>query len=1352
VKPREYLPLLVTLVAWLLGAGCNDGGRFARALEVRDRAQAIGGPAALVDLGDFVLENDQIRIGLPRKGNSTGPGVFGGSLIDADVRRHTPAHRAGRGLDQFAELFPVGNLAIPAVCQSSRDKVEGFCARLPRGLQPDVRVLCDGSRPCRTCHGRQQCAALEAQIDLERPENGDYADPLDPTRPGPAAPSEAAAVIRVEGPAGNYLEALGLVALANVKMSFRFRNDFILEPGSRVVRIRTLLTEANPLDGSVLRPGGALVELPSLKKPAPLFGILLGSGMFPTELPDLDPGVAGGDFLFFGERLHIFAPGVGFDVYRGMREKFATGQDPINNPLAAEYLAGVGEHVSYAIGSSDREGRYLLPIYSGAVTAGFTHGAHCGRGACQGTPEQCRNVIDCANARAYVFERLFAVGDGDVASAAGPLLRARGEPLGRLAGRVVDGRDGRPVSGAEVHAYPVPRSQADCLPGGRADQPWSGGPAGFEAGCLVPRHFQGAVSHLRTDRRADDLPAGRFEGELPPGRYFLLAKSRHRPRSPLVEVEVRADRETEAVLALGPPARIAFEVLDDQNQRVPAKLLLGQCLPDCAGRLEGACAEDAGCASGKCVETLAGRRCLVDSCPASRACNLDTHRCERREACRADGDCGLTERCLVPSGATEGRCACAPSVHRQVALAESSFPPGIGRYLYAPTGKGELEIEPGAYEVWASRGLEYSVDRQSVQALPAREALLTFRLRREVDTEGWVSGDFHVHGQNSYDAVVSHRDRVACFAGEGVEVLSTSDHDYITDLGPYVREMGLEKWLTSQVGDELTTVEIGHWLAFPLRYEEWRDGNRVREQGAVDWTGKPPEQLHRELRALGEFGPEDTVIVVAHPRDAFFGYFDQFGMNAFDPSRIEGSLFEYFPPFQVNPLATPDQFTGTFDALELFNSKRFELIRTPTAGEVRDYNLARQAVQALADQGAPVEVVEAELIALDRAYVKEMLRRTPAEQDAIWDADGRGGCELYAFCADDADCDSGAGQRCDRANMRCGRPCAGPSECGGLACREGFCEHAFAPAEAPCTKHEGVIDDWMRLIDHGVVRTGMGNSDTHQLFTQTEGGLPRNWIRSAAETPLAIDRRALARAIKAGRLTTSYGPFLEVWLGEAEVGELHTPAAGATTAPLRVRVQSPGWFDVDRVEIYRSGRLVHVLTGAGDELDPSSRVDVSGLAVPNPRVVNLDATFDEPVTGQDAWYVVVAMGLEGRDLSPVYTEHPYLKLEIGDILSRSLASVPLPMEIDSAAVPRVFRVLPYGVTNPVFLDADRSGRYDAPNPTPAWADGPAARRAQPLTSSRVGRSPLAPETSMSEMRAQQLRRFMAILARAFEHH
>ncbi|MBN2498729.1 MAG: hypothetical protein JXR96_29330 [Deltaproteobacteria bacterium] len=1340
-RMNRLLPVLAPIALATLATGCNDTGPYARAYPITDRRQIIGGESALADLGDLVLENDQIRIGIPKRGNSVGPGVFGGSLIDADLQRPQPAYRAGRGLDQFTELFPVGNLSIASVCEADETKHESFCA-LPEGAdEPRVEVLCDGLRPCTVCSG-PDCA-----IDLREPSNADYADADDPDAAGPGAPSEQAAVVRVEAQSGNYLEALQLVDLANVKSNFIIRNDFILEPGARYARIRTLLTETRP-DGTVRNPDGTAIALPALDDVKPLFGLLLGSAMFPTELPDLDPGITGGDFLFFGDRMHLFAPGVGFDVYRNIRNKFATGQDPLNNPVAADFLVGVGEHVSYAIGSPDPGGKYLLPILSGAVTAGFSHGANCSTQPCLGTPDQCRFVQDCTQARSFFFERLFAVGEGDVASAAAPIYAVRGDPTGELSGRVVDARDGRPISHADVFAYAVPETMEDCAPGGKPDAAYRGGPEGFVEQCLLARHFEGAISHMRTDKAADDLPAGAYRGVLPAGRYYLLAKTVDRPVSQVVAVTIYQQQKSKATLALSPPGKIRFEIRDGSNQRIPAKLIIGQCMPNCSGRFEAVCERDEDCPSGKCEEIASQgvSRCLVDNCPSDRACDLSRMRCVSRGSCASDSDCEPVESCVA------GRCICAPSLERQAALGESAFPPGIGRYEYAPEGKGTIAIEPGHYEVWASRGFEYSVDKAQVQLMPGRTEEVALRLKRVVDTGGWVSADFHVHGQNSYDAVVKHRDRVACFAGEGVDMLSTSDHDYITDLEPYVREMGLEKWLATQVGLELTTVEIGHWLAFPLRYEEYSGGERVREQGAVDWTGKPPEQLHAEMRALGRFGPDDTVVVSAHPRDYFFGYFYQFGMSGYDPSKVEGTLFEYSDFFK-NPLADPELYSGTFDALELFNSKRYEMVRTPTAGEIRDYTQARAMIQHTSKLGAMPEVIERQLIELDRDFIKDILRRTPAEQDAVWDSDGQGGCDTMSFCTADTDCEQGDGEICDPLSMACVKPCSSDADCNGAACLDGRCDPGWTPAGMPCTSYDGVVDDWFRLLDYGVVRTGLGNSDSHKLFTQTEGGLPRNFVRlDDTEGARGIDQRALARAVKQGRVVCSYGPFVELWAGEAEVGDTYSPASSSSSIPLRIRVQSPEWFDVDRVEVYRSGRLVHVFTHRGDELDADSQVDVSGLGLPNRRVVNLDARIEEPVPERDAWYVAIAMGLDGRDLSPVYTEHPYLKLQIGDILSRAFGSVPImaALSFGSTSIPRVFRVYPYAVTNPVFVDIDGGG-YDAPHPAPDWEDGAPAYTSQgaPLRSPESG--PLAPPTDAREWKLRQLRYFMGLLARRAGH-
>ncbi len=1329
MKTPRWLPVLVLLGLSAGLAACRDDAPFSRAYPITHRAQIVGGPAALAELGDLILENDRIRIGIAKRGDSVGPGVFGGSIMDADVRRPEAAHRAGLGQDQLTEIFTIGNLSTPAVClEGEKGKISEYCQQLPEGREPSVEILCDGSGSC--------------ELNLDERKNADYKD-------DGRVPSAGAAVIRVEAMSGNYLEALQLMSIASVKASFRMRTDYILEPGAAHIRIRTFLIETDADSGQVLHPAGEVVALPPLTRSTALFGILLGSDFFETELPNMQPGLAGGDFLFLGARLKNFAPNVGFDIYKIIRNKYAVGQDSLNDPVVSDFIAGVGDHVSYAIASADAEGRFLLPLYSGAVTAGYTHGAHCSIGPCLGTEEQCSNVLDCSNLRGVYFERLFAVGDGDVGSAAQALYQAWQTPRGQIKGHVYDRRSGEPVTDAQVHVYRVPPSMADCLPGGDPLQAYQGGAEGFVAQCLEPSAYLGAYSHFRTDRRLTDLPVGAFDGELPVGRYYLLAKKVHRPASQVVAVEITEGQSMQVALHLVPPARIQYEIVDESNQRIPAKLTIGQCFANCAGRWTNACTVDTQCAAGKCeaVPGAAGaKQCLVDNCADSQMCDLEQDRCIPRATCAGDVECGPLEQCLVRPGAEVAHCSCVPTFARQAAIGEGSYPAGLGRYAYSQSGFGEVEIEPGTYDVWASRGFEYSVSKQQLSLVSGQTALLTARLVREVDTSGWISADFHVHGQNSYDAVTRHRDQVVAFAGEGVEILTTTDHDYITDLAPYVHEMGLERWLGTQVGLELSTIELGHFLGFPYRYQEWQEGVRVQEQGAFDWTGKVPDRVFEQMHALGEFSPDETVVVVAHPRDSFFGYFDQYGMSSYDPNQVTGTLFEWLPPFVENPLADPALFSGRFDALELFNSKRFDLIRTPSAGELRHYNHQRAIIQAQADQGASPESVERQLVELDQVFVKDILRRTPAEQQAIWNSDGSEDCPRMDFCTHDQDCPSG--WSCNPERLTCEKACTGDPDCGDKLCLDGWCDPGYTAADSPCTAHEGVVDDWFRLLDYGVVRTGIGNSDTHQRFTQTEAGCPRNFVKFSAESPKGFDRRELARMVLEGRVVTSYGPFVQLWIGDQELGGIYA-AGSRDTVPMRIRVQSPSWFDVDRVEIYRSGELIHVLTGAGDELAPQSKLDTSGLQLPNPRVVNLDAMISTPVTEQDAWYVVIAMGLDGRDLTPVYSQHPYLKLQIGDVLSRSFSSVPVPFDLEGMAIPRVFRVLPYAVTNPVFLDVDGNGKYDAPHDSPEWADGAPdwQERSMPFTSGR-NQSPLAaPADEAQSQRLRQLQYFMGRLHR-----
>src|SRR6185369_13357739 len=92
---------------------CNDGYGVLLAKKVEQRAELVGGPVAMADIGDYLLQNDVIKVNILGAKDSPGPGVFGGSIVDIDLRRDRLGYGDAQGHDRFAELFPVANLLVP---------------------------------------------------------------------------------------------------------------------------------------------------------------------------------------------------------------------------------------------------------------------------------------------------------------------------------------------------------------------------------------------------------------------------------------------------------------------------------------------------------------------------------------------------------------------------------------------------------------------------------------------------------------------------------------------------------------------------------------------------------------------------------------------------------------------------------------------------------------------------------------------------------------------------------------------------------------------------------------------------------------------------------------------------------------------------------------------------------------------------------------------------------------------------------------------------------------------------------------------------------------------------------------
>jgi hypothetical protein len=235
-------------------------------------------------------------------------------------------------------------------------------------------------------------------------------------------------------------------------------------------------------------------------------------------------------------------------------------------------------------------------------------------------------------------------------------------------------------------------------------------------------------------------------------------------------------------------------------------------------------------------------------------------------------------------------------------------------------------VRPGSYRVVCSRGIEYDVVETQIEVKAGQIARVEAVLPHALPTPGWVSGDYHLHATNSIDSAMNLVDRLTTVAAEGVDVAVATDHNFVTDYNPAIASANLEPFIQGVVGLEMTTLEVGHFNGFPLRY---KPGPITK--GAFEWSGRAPSALFEDLRALGKYGPEQTIIQINHPRDAILGYFNNYFYNP-DTGEAEDSTSLFLAA--EGPEFGKDQFSLAVDAIELYNGKRFDLLRTYRVPEV----------------------------------------------------------------------------------------------------------------------------------------------------------------------------------------------------------------------------------------------------------------------------------------------------------------------------------------------------------------------------------------------------------------------------------
>jgi len=253
------------------------------------------------------------------------------------------------------------------------------------------------------------------------------------------------------------------------------------------------------------------------------------------------------------------------------------------------------------------------------------------------------------------------------------------------------------------------------------------------------------------------------------------------------------------------------------------------------------------------------------------------------------------------------------------------------------------------------------------------------------------------------------------------------------------------------------------------------------------------------------------------------------------------------------------------------------------------------------------------------------------------------------------------------------------------------------------------LGDWFNLLNQGIVRSGVANSDTHRRIN-TQAGAPRTMVASPSDAPGGLGGIAdtLSGNVNAGRAFGTNGPMVRFTTSAASTSETGGLELGLPTlintsdgaVDVTLEIQSPIWAEFDRIDFYvnsattlsvaqkESGAgLVDVTTyavtpdyvlAAGVDFTISTTDVVPSV----PGAERLETTATLSLTGltDDVWIVAIVRGRDGvsRPLFPVI---PNDLATAGNGTLANLTDGNLGQN----------GILAMAFTNPLFVDVDGGG-------------------------------------------------------------
>jgi hypothetical protein len=198
-------------------------------------------------------------------------------------------------------------------------------------------------------------------------------------------------------------------------------------------------------------------------------------------------------------------------------------------------------------------------------------------------------------------------------------------------------------------------------------------------------------------------------------------------------------------------------------------------------------------------------------------------------------------------------------------------------------------------------------------------------------------------------------------------------------------------------------------------------------------------------------------------------------------------------------------------------------------------------------------------------------------------------------------------------------------------------------------KNSEVIADWLHLLNRGYFFPIMGGSDSHGI-DGAEPGYARTYVYYDGAEGTGLELGTLLQAMKKGRSFISNGPVVQLMANRQYLpGDSFTARNG--TLDIWIEVQSAPWVSVDEVRVIINGERKIILPVNAPREKILKFQDSISLDIPCDSYIALE------VLGKETLFPVA----QRRSRIDGYDSRPF----------------------------------PYALTNPIFVDTDGNGKFDA---------------------------------------------------------